>query len=103
MWKNVYNLLSTKGTSFKEQERVFKNKNFIKIQNSMNRLQAPQVVLVVKNLLANAGKVRDVGSIPRSERSPRGGDGNLLQLSCQRISGTKAIAHMVANSQTQLR
>ena len=99
-----YNLLSIKGTSFKEQDRVFKNKNVIKIQNSMNRLWAAQVVLVVKNLLANAGKVRDMGSIPRSERSPGDLlDGNLLQFSCQRISGTKAIVHVAAKSRTQLR
>ena len=98
-----YNLLSKKGTPFKDQGIVFKSKNVIKIQNSMNRLWAPRLVLVVKNLLANAGKVRDMGSIPGSERSPGGGDGNLLRFSCQRISGTKAIVHMVTKSQTQLR
>ena len=43
---------------------------------------ASQVVLVVKNLPANAGDVRDVGSIPGLGRSPRGGDGNLVQYSC---------------------
>ena len=40
------------------------------------------MVLVVKNLLANAGDVRDAGSIPESGRSPRGGNGNSLQYSC---------------------
>ena len=35
---------------------------------------------VVKNLLANAG---DMGSVPRSGRSPREGNGSLLQNSCQ--------------------
>ena len=34
---------------------------------------------VVKNPLDNAG---DMGSIPKSERSPGGGNGNLLQYSC---------------------
>ena len=38
-----------------------------------------QVVLVVKNLPANAGDVRDMGSIPALERSPGGGHGNPLQ------------------------
>ena len=38
--------------------------------------------LVVKNMLANAGDVRDRGSIPGLGRSPRGGHGNLLQYSC---------------------
>ena len=34
---------------------------------------------VVKNLPANAGDTRDVGSIPESGRSPGGGNGNPLQ------------------------
>ena len=42
-------------------------------------LWASQVALVVKNLPANAGDIRDVGSIPGSGRSPAGGHGNLLQ------------------------
>ena len=37
---------------------------------------------VVKNLLANAGDVGGMGSIPGLGRSPRGGDGNLVQYSC---------------------
>ena len=37
---------------------------------------------VVKTLPANAGDIRDVGSIPGSGRSPRGGHGNPLQYSC---------------------
>ena len=41
----------------------------------------PWVVLVVKNLPANAGDMRH-GSIPGSERSPGGGHENLCQDSC---------------------
>ena len=41
-----------------------------------------QVALVVKNLLANAGDIRDTDSIPRSSRSPGGGHGNPLQYAC---------------------
>ena len=41
-----------------------------------------EVVLVVKNLPANTGDVRDTGSIPGSGRSPGGGNGNPLQYSC---------------------
>ena len=37
-----------------------------------------QVVLPVKNLLANAGDVRDAGSIPGLIRSPGGGNGTPL-------------------------
>ena len=38
---------------------------------------------MVKNLPANAGDIRDVGSIPGSGRSPGGGNGSLLQ--CSRL------------------
>ena len=41
-----------------------------------------QVVLVVKNPPANAGDVRDAGSIPGCRRTPGGGPGNPLQYSC---------------------
>ena len=37
---------------------------------------------MVKSQPANAGDIRDTGSIPGSERSPRGGNGNPLQYSC---------------------
>ena len=43
---------------------------------------ASQVALVVKNLPANAGDVKDMGSIPGLGRSPGGGYGNPLQYSC---------------------
>ena len=36
---------------------------------------------VVKNLSANAGNARDLGSIPGSRKSPGGGNGNPLQYS----------------------
>ena len=40
------------------------------------------MALVVKNPPANAGDVRDRGSIPGLGRSPGGGHGNPLQYSC---------------------
>ena len=40
------------------------------------------MALVVKNLPANAGAIRDAGLIPGSGRSPEGGHGNPLQNSC---------------------
>ena len=42
---------------------------------------ASQVVLVVKNLPANAGDMRDAGLVPGSGRSPGGGHGNPLHYS----------------------
>ena len=43
---------------------------------------ASQVALVVKNLPANAGDIRDTGLIPGSGRCPGGGHSNPLQYSC---------------------
>ena len=40
------------------------------------------MALVVKNPPANAGDIKDVGSIPGAGRSPGGGHGNSLQYSC---------------------
>ena len=37
---------------------------------------------MIKSPPADAGEVRDAGSIPGLGRSPRGGHGNLLQYSC---------------------
>ena len=46
------------------------------------QLRASQVVLVVKNLPASSGDLRDTGLIPELGRSPGGGNGNPLQYSC---------------------
>ena len=43
---------------------------------------ASQVMLVVKNPSADVGDARDVVLIPRSGRSPGGGNGNSLHYSC---------------------
>ena len=39
-------------------------------------------LVVVKNLLASAADLRDVGSIPGLGRPPAGGNGNPVQYSC---------------------
>ena len=62
------------------------------------------MVLVVKNLPANVGNVRDVGSIPGSGRSPGGGHGNPLQYSFLEnpmdIGAWQAMVHRVTKSPT---
>ena len=40
------------------------------------------MALVVKNPPANAGEIRDEGSVSGSGRSPEGGHGNSLQCLC---------------------
>ena len=47
------------------------------------------MALVVKNLPANAGDVRDMGLIPRLGRSPGGGLGNPLHIPAWRIPATE--------------
>ena len=68
---------------------------------------ASQVVLVVKNLPANAGDIRDSGLIPGSGRSPGGGHGNPLQYSCLETPVDRrawwATVHRVAQSWTRLK
>ena len=68
---------------------------------------ASQVVLVIKNPPANAGHVRDTGSIPGLGRSPGGGHGNRLQYSCLENAKDRetcrATVHSFAQSWTQLK
>ena len=44
--------------------------------------EVSQVVVVVKNLPANAGDIKDEGSTPESARYPGKGNDNLLQYYC---------------------
>ena len=66
-----------------------------------------QLVLVVKTPPANAGDVRDVGSISGSGRSPGGGHGYLLQCCCLENPMDKgswrAPVYGFAKSQTRLK
>ena len=59
---------------------------------------------VVKNLPASAGGTRDSGSIPGSERSPGGGNGNPLQYSYLEAptdrGAWRATGHGISKSQT---
>ena len=62
------------------------------------------MALVVKNQLASAADIRDVGLIPGSGRYPGGGNGNQVQYSCLESSMDRgawwAVVHGVAKSQT---
>ena len=70
-------------------------------------LWASQVVPVVTNLPANAGDIRDSGSIPGLGRSPGEENGNPVQYSClgnPLDRGTwQATIHMVSQSGTRLK
>ena len=66
-----------------------------------------QVALVLRNLPAGAGDLRDEGSIPGSGRSPGGRHGSLLQYSCLENpmdrGAWRATVHRVVQSWTQLK
>ena len=61
---------------------------------------------MAKNLPANAGDTRDMGSIPESGRCPGVGNGNPLQYSClgnsMDIGAWWVTAHGIEESRTQL-
>ena len=69
--------------------------------------EASQVVLVVKNLPANAGDVRNVGSLPGLGRSSGGRHDSPLQYSCLENPMNRGawwtIVHGVAMSQIRLK
>ena len=74
---------------------------------TVDSVGASQVRLVVKNLPANAGDIRDLDLIPESGRPPGGGNGNPLQYSCLRIPWIEepggASVHRVTKSWTRLK
>ena len=65
------------------------------------------MALGVKNLPANAGDVRDTGSVRGSRRSPGEGNGDPLQYSCLENlmdrGAWRAMVHKVAKSRTRLK
>ena len=65
------------------------------------------MVLVVKNLPANAGDIKDSGLIPGLGRAPGEGHGNPLQYSClenpMERGASRATVHGVAKSWTHLK
>ena len=77
------------------------------LQSIKKRIWASQVALVVKNPPANAGDVRDVGSIPGSGRSPGGGHSNPLHYCCLENpmdrGAWRATVHRVTQSWTWLK
>ena len=61
---------------------IFSSELTININDMSVTYWASQVALVVKNLPANAGAIRDRGLIPDLGRFRGGGHGNPLQYSC---------------------
>ena len=76
-------------------------------QSHVARRGASQVALVVKNLPAKAGDIRDTGLIPGLERPLGVGNGDSYQYSCLENSMDRgawwATVHSVTQSQTRLR
>ena len=85
--------------------KVTELKNIITAEK--NTLEGFSKALVVENLPANAGDIRDTGSIPGSGRSLERGHGNPLQYSCLENpmdrGAWQAIVHRVAKIWTGLK
>ena len=92
----------TTGKTIALTRQTFIGKVMSLLFNMLSRL-----VLVVKNLPATAGDIRNVDSIPGSGRSPGEGHENPLQYSClenaMNRGAWKATVHRVTKSQTQLK
>ena len=73
----------------------------------MDYVRASQLALVVKNLPASAGDIKDAGLISGSGRSPQGGHGNPLQYSCLENPTDReawwATVHRITKSWTRLK
>ena len=67
---------------FSEKFENVENCSGFEMDHSYGIIAASQVVLVVKNMPANAGDIRDIVLIPGSGRAPGGGKDNPLQYSC---------------------
>ena len=96
--------------SSRQTLKLMPTNEYIIPKGSKNNNQCPiywasQVMLVVKNLLANAGDRRDAGSIPGLGRAPGGGHVNTLQYSCLENSMDRGAwwIHRIKKSQTQLK
>ena len=59
-------------------------------------------MLVLKNPPANAGDVRDMGSVPGAGRSPGGEHGNPLQYSCLENSMGRGARWATVHGDTEL-
>ena len=65
--------------------------------------RASQMVLFVKNPFANAGDIRDMGSISGLGRPPGGGHGNPLQYSClKNLHGQRSLEGYSSQSCNEL-
>ena len=74
--KNFEKLSTQAARWWRGRVAIAGNKNF-----RLEACMASQMVLVVKKPPANAGNIRDVGSIPGLGRSLEGGNGSPLQYS----------------------
>jgi len=77
------------------------------ISNVNHSFGLPKAAVVVNHPPANAGDIRDTGSIPESGRSPGAGHSNPLQYSCldnpMDRGAWRATVHRVKKSWTLLK
>ena len=87
------NYISIKKFDYKKMQILFPSASVARVCVGPLCVRTSQVALVVKNPPANAGNVRDSGSIPGLGRSPGGGPGNPLQCSSlENLHGQRSLA-----------
>ena len=86
-----------KGENFYSKTHCLTHHTTFKTTYELNR--ASKMALVVKNPPANAGDVRDMGSVPGLGRSPRRRNGNSLQCSCLEVHA--CMSFIVEKNKTQ--
>ena len=99
-------LQEMKGSLQNDKCLYSEDRNMLTLHTSNNIFWASQVTLLVKNLSAKAGDIRDASSIHGLGRPLGGGHGNPLQYSCLKnpmdTGAWQATVHGVAKSWTQL-
>ena len=92
---------------YREKERGLLERTGSDFPRDQILKKASQVMLVVKNLPANSGNIKDTGPIPGSGRCPGEGHGNPLQCSCLENPRTEEPGGLqsrgVTESETQLK
>ena len=107
-WKsNPCTLIIEFKINYKDRRGALYNPNISKNKPVSKSLRASQMALMIKNMAANAGDIRDTGLIPGLGISPRRGHGNPLQYSCLENpmdrGAWRATVHGVTKSQTWLK
>ena len=81
----------TQRESHDKGEQGQEESSILRCRGRSSKAEGSPAALVVKNLPANAGDVRDAGLIPGSGRSPGGGNGNPHVFLPEKLYGQRSL------------